>query len=242
MTDEGRAAPVDAADSAVDVPGPRVVRIDQHPNRAGAPEDGSDPEVSRIVRARQGFQRRVVDYLAADAGIRQFVDLGSMLPAGHGIQDIARSGEPGARAVYVDAWSAWSARPARGKARRDEAVPVVAADSMHPSRLIGRLKECGLVDFSAPVAVLLLETAALRRDGVQPDELAAALHAQMCPGGHLAVALDPGDVADGESPAAAFGPFSPLEPGLADLAWWPYPDDEVATEGTGILGGVGRRM
>lgn len=239
MTDEGWAVPVDAA---VDVPRQRVVRLDQHPDRATAapPEDG-DPEESRIARARQGFQRRVVDYLASDIGIRQFVDLGSLLPAGHGIQDIARSTQPDARTVYVDAWSAWSVRPIRGRARRDDAVPVVAADSMGPQRLTARLTECGLVNFDEPVAVLLLETVALRRDGVSPHELAEALHAQMCPGGHVAIALGPDDLRGDASPEAAFGPFSLLEPGLADVAWWPYPDDEVRIEGTGILGGVGYR-
>ncbi|WP_393916070.1 SAM-dependent methyltransferase [Halostreptopolyspora alba] len=239
MTDEGWAVPVD---EAVGVPGQRVVRLDQHPGRATAAtgEDG-DPEESRIVHARQGFQRRVVDYLAADAGIRQFVDLGSLLPAGHGIQDIARSGAPDARTVYVDAWSAWSTRPVRGKERRDDAVPVVTADSMWPSRLIARLRECDLVDFGEPVAVLLLETAALRRDGVPPHELAEALYAQMCPGGHVAIALGPEDHRGDASPASAFGPFALLEPGLADVAWWPYPDDEVTVRGTDILAGVGRK-
>ncbi len=233
MTDEGRAVPVDAADSATSVPGHRVVHLDQHPSRGG-----TRPESSGLFLARQGFQRRVVDYLATDAGIRQFVDLGSLLPAGNGIQDVAGSGEPGVRTVYVDAWSA---RPARGQAPHDPAVPVVVADSMRPSPLVERLAECGLVDFAEPVAVLLLETAALRRDEVRPRELAWALHARMCSGSHVAIALDPDDIEDGVAPEEAFGPLSVLEPGMADIAWWPYPDDEVAVEGTGVRAGVGRR-
>lgn len=233
MTDEWRATPIDAEVSAVDVPRSSVARIDEHlaRTRAGPPPE---PAPSPAVRATQGFVRRAVDYLAAETGIRQFVDLASRLPVGHGILDTARVHEPGARVVYVDPWRTAATPPLRGKAgRSDNAVPVLAVESMRPSCLVGRLKQCGLVDFGEPVAVLLVETSPLRRDGVGVHEVVSALHAEMAPGGHIAIAQPPAGPRHDVSPAPMFTPFTLLAPGLADAAWWPYPDEDVAAEGSG---------
>ncbi|MEU0765207.1 SAM-dependent methyltransferase, partial [Streptomyces microflavus] len=57
------------------------------------------PEAGRACRA---FQRRSVRYLAAEAGIRQFLDLGSGLPTQGNVHEIAHQVDPDARVVYVD--------------------------------------------------------------------------------------------------------------------------------------------
>src|SRR5207244_3755709 len=54
------------------------------------------------ARAARAYLRRVVRFLAAEAGIRQFLDIGSGLPSGENVHQVAQSAAPQARVVYVD--------------------------------------------------------------------------------------------------------------------------------------------
>jgi alkanesulfonate monooxygenase SsuD/methylene tetrahydromethanopterin reductase-like flavin-dependent oxidoreductase (luciferase family) len=60
------------------------------------------PRTAESARAARAFLRRVVQYLAAEAGIRQFLDIGSGLPSGENVHQVAQSVAPEARIVYVD--------------------------------------------------------------------------------------------------------------------------------------------
>ncbi|MFC4561486.1 SAM-dependent methyltransferase [Nocardiopsis mangrovi] len=259
MTDKRRALHIGEDQPLADIPTPRVIRISDHRARSRPsrpdPSGGADTAPpARLAQSRRGFLRRVVGYLAADAGIRQFIDLGSRLPAGEGIAQTARAHDPDARVVYVDTDTAVSLHgttPPAGSA----AVPTVAVESMRPELIVTRLRARGLIDFGAPVAVLLTDTAPLALghggDPHLPHDLVRALHAVLCPGSHVAIAQRVSPDRSGTAPApdahsrelaaAVFEPFTVIEPGLADLAWWPYPDEEVTAEGTGVLAGVGRR-
>jgi predicted O-methyltransferase YrrM len=58
---------------------------------------------SRIPpRENRAFLRRVVRYLARDAGIRQFLDIGTGIPTSPNVHEIAQDADPQARVVYVD--------------------------------------------------------------------------------------------------------------------------------------------
>ena len=54
------------------------------------------------ARSCRAFLARVVTYLAAEAGIRQFLDLGSGLPSAQNVHEVAQSIAPESRVVYVD--------------------------------------------------------------------------------------------------------------------------------------------
>jgi O-methyltransferase involved in polyketide biosynthesis len=60
------------------------------------------PEVVDIARASRRFLIRVVRYLAADAGIRQFLDIGSGLPTASNTHEVAQQVAPESRVIYVD--------------------------------------------------------------------------------------------------------------------------------------------
>ena len=60
------------------------------------------PDGPEAARANRAFLRRSVRYLAAEAGIRQFLDLGSGLPTRGNVHEIAHQVDPDARVVYVD--------------------------------------------------------------------------------------------------------------------------------------------
>src|SRR5712664_693004 len=54
------------------------------------------------VRANRAFLARAVRYLAAEAGIRQFLDIGTGIPTANNTHEVAQSAAPGCRVVYVD--------------------------------------------------------------------------------------------------------------------------------------------
>jgi len=61
-----------------------------------------DPKMSLSVRANRAFLARTVRFLAAEAGIRQFLDIGTGLPAAGNTHEVAQSVDPRCRIVYAD--------------------------------------------------------------------------------------------------------------------------------------------
>jgi len=60
------------------------------------------PPIRASVRAQRAFLRRAVSYLTAEAGLRQFLDVGTGLPSADNTHEVAQRAAPGARIVYVD--------------------------------------------------------------------------------------------------------------------------------------------
>ena len=62
----------------------------------------SMPSVRTAARENRAFLGRAVRFLAAEAGIRQFLDIGTGLPTSDNVHEVAQSVEPSARVVYAD--------------------------------------------------------------------------------------------------------------------------------------------
>src|ERR1700729_3027842 len=62
----------------------------------------ANPNILPGVRANRAFLRRAVEYLADEAGIRQFLDIGTGLPTVENTHDVAQAIAPDSRIVYVD--------------------------------------------------------------------------------------------------------------------------------------------
>ena len=60
------------------------------------------PEVRGMARANRAFMQRAVRFLAGEAGIRQFIDIGTGIPSAGNVHEVAGQVAPGARVVYVD--------------------------------------------------------------------------------------------------------------------------------------------
>src|SRR5882724_7253240 len=60
------------------------------------------PESVHMVASNRAFLVRAVRYLAAEAGIRQFLDIGSGLPTRQNVHEVAQAAAPDSRVVYVD--------------------------------------------------------------------------------------------------------------------------------------------
>ncbi|MFW5417343.1 SAM-dependent methyltransferase [Nocardiopsis sp. CNT-189] len=233
---------------AVGVPRPRVVGLDGRPvGRAdGAAPPG--PATAPADRARLAFAARAAHYLAADAGIRQFVDFSSALPTCDTLHGALGERSPAVRTAYVEASCGTAlhpgASPHPGVSPHRAAAPVLSLRGRTPEAAAAELAASGLVDFGEPVAVLLLDTAPQHRVPGAAGALLRALHREMAPGGHVIASFGPRAVraaGSGPDPARLLAPFTPLDPGAADITRWPYPDDAAAAEGIGIVGGVARR-
>ncbi|WP_436890444.1 SAM-dependent methyltransferase [Nocardiopsis dassonvillei] len=179
------------------------------------------PEPDEAARRHAAFLDRVTAYLCTDARIGQFVDWGCPVP---GLADLVRSHRPGARLVHVSP-------PGVAGTLTASDGSVVSGDG-GPSAALHRLATSGLVDLDEPVAVLM--TRPFPADA--PPEGIADLHGLLRGGGYLALS----STAPHPALLRALAPFHPVEPGAADLMWWPYPDEDVAAAGTGVLGALGR--
>ena len=152
------------------------------------------PVVAAIAPAVRAFQQRVLRFLVAEAGIRQFLDIGTGLPLVGNTHEVAQSLVPECRIVYVDNDPmVLSHARALMKSAPGGAIGYVDADVRDPGAIVAGAR--ATLDFSQPVAVMLLFTLAYVGDpaaGAVVSSLAAAV-----PSGsyvaiyHLASDLDP---------------------------------------------------
>jgi hypothetical protein len=143
------------------------------------------PHSALACRQNRDFLGRVVHHLAADRGIRQFLDIGSGLPAGRNVHEIAQAVFPESRVVYVDYDSIVVAH---ARALLESGVPtvlVVEGDLRNPRKIIDDAR--GLIDFSEPVAVLLFAILHFLTDAEEPHEIVGRLTEALVPHSALAV-------------------------------------------------------
>ena len=153
------------------------------------------PVVGAIAPAVRGFQQRALRFLVLEAGIRQFLDIGTDLPLVGSTHDVAQSLVPECRIAYVDNDPmVLSHARALMKSAPGGVVGYVDADVREPGAIVAGAK--GTLDFGQPIAVLLLFTLAYVVDGVEAAEVVSSLMAAVPSGSyvaiyHLASDLDP---------------------------------------------------
>lgn len=116
---------------------------------------GLYPSIGEVALADRAFLGRVVRYLAGDAGIGQFLDIGTGLPTADNTHEVAQHTAPEARVVYVDndpivlahARSLLTSSP-------EGATEYIDADARHPDRILRAAQPT--LDLEHPVAVMLL--------------------------------------------------------------------------------------
>jgi hypothetical protein len=209
----------------------------------------SIPDIAGIARDNRSFVTRVVRYLTAEAGIRQFLDLGGGLPTQSNVHQVAQQIAPETRVVYVDydpvVWS-------HGQALllHVPGTAIVHADLTTPADVLGSPEVNRLIDFSQPVAVLCTATLHFAPDEMRPHEAIAQYRDHLASGSYLAIThgseegVDPRG--DGEAAVSAysqasahlnlrtipdilrfFDGFELVDPGLVWLSEW-HPDPDLA--------------
>jgi O-methyltransferase involved in polyketide biosynthesis len=156
------------------------------------------PSVVAVARADRLFLASVVHYLAAEAGVGQFLDIGTGLPTANNTHQVAQQAAPAARVVYADndpvvllhARTLLTSDP-RG------ATAYIDADLRDPGMILDQAART--LDFSRPVAVMLLGILLYLRDDEDPYGIVATLMDAAAPGSYLAIThgasdMDPGAV------------------------------------------------
>ncbi|HZD73887.1 MAG TPA: SAM-dependent methyltransferase [Actinomycetota bacterium] len=219
------------------------------------------PELRVMARENRAFLRRAVRFLAAEAGIRQFLDIGTGLPTQGNVHEVAQAVAPGARVVYVDADPVVVVH-GRALLAGSDKVAIIQADLRRPEELLDDPQLRGLIDLTEPVAVLLVAVLHGITEAEDPVGIVARIRDAVAPGSYLVLSHSSAEglaevsarVGAVLGRAAPFVPrtraqvlrfmegFELVEPGLVQVPQW-RPADAVANpEGAWIYGAVGRKI
>jgi O-methyltransferase involved in polyketide biosynthesis len=225
----------------------------------------AQPQMAAVVRDNRSFIGRAVRYMAAEAGIRQFIDLGGGLPTRTNVHEMAQRIAPEARVVYIDndpvVWSHGQALLADGKH-----VTMVLADLRRPGEVLEHPDLQALLDLTRPVAVLCACVLHFVGDAEHPHRIIAEYRDRITSGSFLMIThgttgnaqTDPtgmvAKVTDVYRQASAqmhvrsladiqrfFEGFDLIDPGVVWMAAW-RPDPDVPTgPAKSLIAGVGRK-
>ncbi|HCU92060.1 MAG TPA: methyltransferase [Actinobacteria bacterium] len=224
------------------------------------------PAVRTAAIENRRFLRRAVTYLAAEAGIRQFLDIGTGIPAASNTHQVAQAIAPDARIVYVDndpivlvhARALLTSAPGGATAYID-------ADLRDPGGILADPELRRTLDLSQPVALMLISILQFIVDSDDPHGIVSQLAGAMPAGSYLAIShptydfMSPETIAELDAanarPGVVFRPrsreefarfFEGLEqvpPGIQSVAEW-RAEDEVAPRPsaaeTAVYGAVAR--
>ncbi|GGL96995.1 MULTISPECIES: SAM-dependent methyltransferase [Micromonospora] len=221
------------------------------------------PEAPLMAQANRAFLRRVVHHLI-EAGVRQFLDIGSGIPTVGNVHEIAQRAAPESRVVYVDVDPIAVAHSREILAGNERAV-VIQEDLRNPAGILAHPEVTGLLDFTRPVAVLIVAVLHFVPDSDHPDQLLRTLREALVPGSYLAlsqVSLDGRRQSPEQGEAervyrrtdnplwfrshaeltALLAGFELVEPGVVWVSQWhpEAPEGAEDAEAAGFLGGVGR--
>ncbi|MFI5844053.1 SAM-dependent methyltransferase [Catenuloplanes sp. NPDC051500] len=143
------------------------------------------PEARPIAYARRGFLGRAVRWLAG-RGVRQFLDIGSGLPTLGNVHEVAGDADPAARVVYVDN-DPVAVVQSRALLESEPRARAVEGDLRRPEDILYHPEVLELLDFSEPVAVLMLDVLHFLADLERPGEIVRRLGEACVSGSYLVV-------------------------------------------------------
>ncbi len=161
----------------------------------------ANPNILPGVQANRAFLRRAVEYLAGEAGVRQFLDIGTGLPTAANTHQVAQAIAPDARIVYVDNDPIVLAHArALLTSTPEGATAYVAADAQDTGTILA--ESAGVLDFSQPIAVMFLMILQYIPDEAQPQQIVARIMDAVPSGSYLVHSDTAGDI-DAERVATA---------------------------------------
>jgi S-adenosyl methyltransferase len=218
----------------------------------------AEPDLPRNVKSNRRFLGRVVSYLAGTVGIGQFVDIGAGIPWTDNTHEVAQRHNAAARVIYVDSDPVVLAH---GRARLASTpqgeIAFVEADLRDPACVLTGVRQH--VDFSQPVALMLLYILCALPSADDPYGSVAQLAAATAPGSYLAISHPASDVHAGPAARGAvvysqvsgrtqtnrsrdqvgrfFTGLELIEPGVVELGQWrPDGSPEPAVSTWGAVG------
>jgi S-adenosyl methyltransferase len=144
------------------------------------------PYIGELARAQRAFLVRAVTYMAREAGVRQFLDIGAGLPTANNTHEVAQSIAPESRVVYVDndPMVLVHAR-ALLTTHHAGATAYVDADLRDPDKILAAA--AGTLDFSKPIGVTMLGVVIFITDDAEAYPIVDRLVGAVPSGSHLAM-------------------------------------------------------
>jgi hypothetical protein len=220
------------------------------------------PSAREMVRANRAFLSRAVRYLVTEAGVRQFLDVGTGIPTAGNTHEVAQAVAPESRIVYVDNDPIVLAH-ARALMTSDPAgaTACIQADLRDPDTILADPALRRTLDPGEPVALMLIAIQMYIGDEEDPRGLVSALMDALPSGSYLTITHPTADFSPDEVAGAAAATeqggisFTPrrqaevaaffdglglVDPGVVPiLAWHPEgapPDDPRAAYYYGAMG------
>ncbi|MFF0791283.1 SAM-dependent methyltransferase [Streptomyces spiralis] len=270
MTDPAT-TPGSAAHQKIDTSVPHSARIwnywlggkDNYPvdEEAGDAYTAVFPGIVTIARSSRAFLRRNITYLVAEAGIRQFLDIGTGLPTADNTHEVAQRIAPETRIVYVDNDPMVLAHArALLYSTREGATSYVDADVLDPDRILAAAAET--LDLTRPTALILSNILGHVADYDQARSIVTRLMDALPPGSYLSIndgsrGIDPvfeqAQDAYNDSGAAPyilrtvdqitayFDGLELVDPGVVSVPLWRPDATGPAPEPIGEHGGLARK-
>jgi hypothetical protein len=221
------------------------------------------PDMAFAARANRAFLGRVIRHLAGEAGIRQFLDIGTGIPTAGNTHQVAQAIAPESRVVYVD-YDPIVLAHARALLTSSEAgaTEYIDADLRDTGTILTQAK--GLLDFSRPVAVTLISILHAIPDADDPHAIVATLLDAVPSGSYLAISHAGSDLLNRESKdgfddvmgrmvqqqftmrdreqvARFFAGTDLVEPGLVPVEEWRSEPSPTDPRRSSLWGSVGRK-
>ncbi len=144
------------------------------------------PGVRTGPRENRAFLGRAVRYLAAEAGIRQFLDIGTGLPTTNSVHEVAQAVAPDSRVVYVDNDPLVLAHARALLTSSPEGrTAYISADLRNPGEILSSPVVRSVLDFTQPVALMLVAVLHFVGDEYKPAGLVATLRDALPSGSYL---------------------------------------------------------
>lgn len=145
-----------------------------------------DPNIRTATRAYRAFLIRAVRYLTAEAGIRQFLDVGSGIPTNQNVHQVAQETAPGARVVYVDNDDIAVAH-SRLLLQDNPDAEIIKADAREPEKILASPSTQMLLDFSQPAGLILSAVLHFIPDHDEAAAVVATLRDALAPGSYVVI-------------------------------------------------------
>ncbi len=220
------------------------------------------PQLAQAVQANRKFLARAVQYLTRQAGIRQFLDLGTGIPAADNTHQVAQREAPESRIVYVDNDPVVLLHAAALLRSVSPGVcDYIEADLRDPAQILTGAART--LDFTQPVALMLLAIMQFIPDEEDPAGLVSALLDALPSGSYLVLShptddfnpnqqgesikrynervTDPATLRDHEGTMRFFAGLELLEPGVVGVSQWRPDNDLVAALPSSMWCGVARK-
>lgn len=150
------------------------------------------------IKSNRSFLVRAVEHLAGEAGIRQFLDIGTGIPNATNVHAVAQAVAPDSRVVYVDNDPSVLAHASELLAG-DGATTYIDGDLRRPAKILREARQA--LDFDRPVAIMLVAVLHFVEDSDEPYDIVHQLLDAVPSGSYLAISHVSEDGVPGYDPA-----------------------------------------